>query len=370
MSKTKKFSFPVSTLVGSTFGNFLNVTRGKKVYSGFWSRYFLTFIASLILDPFGRGETLIKSNTLKKTQISEPPVFIIGFWRSGTTFLHNLLCQDPNHAFVTTYQSIFPHHSLVNSGWLKKLAVLIAPERRPIDNVKLNMNWPQEEEMGLGNIQPLSFYNYFYFPDHIEEYIQKYLLLKNIKESEIESWEKAYKLLIKKALIISNGKRFVSKNPPNTFRIPQILKMFPDAKFIYIYRNPYRILSSFLPFMKEVMLGVGFQNVNDEDMDKQLLNLYSLALEKYEKDKGSIPKDNLIEVQYERFKENPLETIKNIYNTFELDEFSTAEPFLKNYIDSQKHQKSGGHHIPDHLTQFIQNNHQDYMESKGYSNKI
>jgi len=237
MTKSKKFSFPVSTLVGSTFGNFLNVTNGRKIYPGFRSRYYLTFLASLILDPFGRGETFIKSKTLKETQISESPIFIIGFWRSGTTFLHSLLCQDPNNAFVTTYQSIFPHHSLVNSGWLKKLAELIAPERRPIDKVKLNMNWPQEEEMGLGNIQSLSFYNYFYFPDHLEEYIKQYLLFEDVTENEIKSWEKAYKLLIKKALIISKRKRFVSKNPPNNFRIPQILKMFPDAKFIYILKS-------------------------------------------------------------------------------------------------------------------------------------
>jgi hypothetical protein len=202
------------------------------------------------------------------------------------------------------------------------------------------------------------------------EYINKCLLFHNVKENEIESWEKAYKLMIKKALIISDGKRFVSKNPPNTFRIPKILEMFPDAKFIYIYRNPYNVLSSFLPFMKQVMLGVGFQNVNEQVMDKQLLNLYGLALEKYEKDKGSIPKNNLIEVQYERFKENPLETIKNIYKTFELDDFSTAEPFLKNYINSQKHQKSGGHDIPEHLIHFIRNNLQDYMKSKGYSDKF
>jgi len=369
MAKSKKFSFPVSTLVGSTFGNFLKVTKGRKIYPGFRSRYFLTTIASLILHPFGRGETFMKSKTLKNTHITEPPIFIVGFWRSGTTFLHSLLCQDPNNAFVTTYQSIFPHHSLVNSGWLKKLAELIAPERRPIDNVKLNMNWPQEEEMGLGNIQPLSFYNYFYFPDHIEEYTKRYLLFENVTEKEIESWERAYKLLIKKALIISKGKRFVSKNPPNNFRIPQILKMFPDAKFIYIYRNPYRTLSSFLPFMKQVMLGVGFQDVNDKIVDDLLLNLFKLALEKYQKDKHLIPESNLIEIQYEQFKENPLETIKKIYDTFELNDFSKAEPFLKNYIHSQKHQKSGGHDLPEQLDQFIQDNLQDYMESKGYSNK-
>jgi hypothetical protein len=370
MAHYKKFSFPVSTLVGSTFGNFMRVTWGRKIYPGFWSRYLLTFIASLILDLFGRGETLIKSKTLKRTKISEPPVFIIGFWRSGTTFLHNLLSEDPRNAYITTYQTIFPHHSLVNSRWLKKLAEMIAPDRRPVDNVKLDMNWPQEEEMGLGNIQPVSFYNYFYFPHHIEEYTKKCLMFENVTDKETRRWEKAYKLLIKKALIISDGKRFISKNPPNNFRIPQILKMFPDAKFIYIYRNPYRSLSSFLPFMKQVMLGVGFQAVDDKIVDDLLLNLYKLALDKYQIDKQLIPQNNLIEIQYEQFKENPLGTVEDIYKKFQLEGFAEADPYFIKYINSQKHQKSGGHDLPGHLVQFVQNNLQEYMESKGYSIQI
>lgn len=367
MTKPAKFSFPVSPLVGSSFGNFLKVIRNKNIDPGFRSRFVLTTVASFILDPFGKGETLIKQKLLNRTAIDKPPVFIIGFWRSGTTFLHNLMCQDPGSAFVTTYLSMFPHHCLINSGWLKKLAGIIAPEHRPVDKVELDMNYPQEEEMALGNIQPLSFYNYFYFPDHTQEYIKRTLFFENVEKHEIERWEKAYKLLIKKAMILSSGGRFISKNPPNTFRIPQILNLFPDAKFVYIYRNPYRVLSSFILFMKQVMLGVGFQNIDEKQIDDQLLNLYLLALEKYEKDKVLIPGNNLIEIRYENFKENPLQTIENIYKTFDLNDYHAVEPTLKNYINSQKHQKSGGHPMPDHLTAFIRNNLRDYMESKGYS---
>jgi hypothetical protein len=146
--------------------------------------------------------------------------------------------------------------------------------------------------------------------------------------------------------------------------------MFPDAKFIYIYRNPYRSLSSFLPFMKQVMLGVGFQDVDDIIVDDLLLNLYKLALDKYQNDKHLVPKNNLIEIQYERFKENPLGTIENVYRDFKLKGFAEAEPYFIKYIESQKHQKSGGHELPEHLVQFVQNNLQDYLDSKGYSQKI
>jgi hypothetical protein len=366
MAENKKFSFPISPLVGSTFRNFLSVSQNKNIDREFRSRYYLSVAASAILDLFGKGESLIKKKQLEETKIDKPPIFILGFWRSGTTFLHNLMCQDPHAAYITTYLSIFPHHCLVNSGWLKKLAQVIAPERRPVDNVKLDMSWPQEEEMALGNIQPLSFYHYFYFPDHTEEYKNRSLLFKDISEKETREWEEAYNLLIKKALILSPGDRFISKNPPNTFRIPQLLNLFPNAKFVYIYRNPYSVLSSFLLFMKQVMLGVGFQNIDNREIDHQLLQLYTLALEKYETDKILIPNGNLIEIQYEKFKENPLNTIEKIYSKFNLNDFSSVKPVLNSYIHSQKHQKSGGHPKPQYLMEFIRKNLKQYMQLKGY----
>jgi len=367
MDNKSNFSFPVSPLVGSSFGNYLQVVSGKKVNPKYLSRFLLTSIASAILDPFGRGETIIKSKTIRQTKMKEPPVFIIGFWRSGTTFLHNLLCQDPNNAYTSTYQTIFPHHCLVNSVWVKKLAELIAPEKRPVDNVKLDMNYPQEEEMALGNMQALSFYNFFYFPDQFENYKSTALYFDNVTDKMLKRWEDEYLLTIKKAMIQTGGKRFVSKNPPNTFRIPHLLKLFPDAKFIYIYRNPIHVLSSYILFMYEVITGVGFQKIDKLVFEKQSFSLFKDMLEKYESDKNKIPAENLVEVKYEDFKLKPVDTIKEIYQKFNLSGFATMEEKLIQYTSSQKSQKSGGHFIPQHLTEFIRTELKDYLVEKGYS---
>jgi len=367
MSDKSSFNFPVSPLVGSSFGNYLRVINGKKINPKYWSRFLLTTIASAILDPFGRGETLLKSETIQNTEIKEDPIFVIGFWRSGTTYLHNLLCQDSNTAYVSTYQSIFPHHCLVNSVWVKALAKLIAPDKRPVDNVKLDMNYPQEEEMALGNMQNISFYNFFYFPHHVDDYRRKALLFEGVNEKAYQKWEKEYLLTIKKAIIQTGGKRFVSKNPPNTFRIPQLLKMYPNAKFVYIYRNPYNVLSSFILFIDQVIRGVGFQKTDRINFEKQIFQLFKQAISKYEKDKVLIPSENLVEIKYEDFKQEPVQTIGNIYNQFGMSNFEQLSDKLKNYTSSQKHQKSGGHDIPPHLSEFIKTDLQDYLVEKGYA---
>lgn len=362
-----KFSLPVSSMLGSSFGNYLRVASGNKISPEYYLRFFFTTILSGILDPFGRVESLISAKTLSNTEIKESPIFIIGFWRSGTTFLHNLLCLDPNAAYVSTYQSVFPNHSLVNSFWMKKLANLVASEERPVDKVQMNMDSPQEEEMALGHLQRISFYNFFYFPDQFEKFKKETLFFDGLNEQRIEDWEKMYRSIIKKAIIRTGGQRFISKNPPNIFRIPQLLKMFPDARFLYIYRNPYKVLSSFILFMDQVISSVGFQKTDRKNFDKQLFGLFKSALEKYEIDKKIIPKENFLEIKYEDFKKSPINEMETIYSLFKLADFERSADKFNQFIHSQKDQKSGGHFIPEYLSDFIENELSDYMTRHKYS---
>jgi len=367
MADKKTFKVPVSTLIGSTFPNYLKIVNHKKVHHQYLSRFILTSLISAILDPFGRVETLLKSKIVSKTKIDQSPIFIIGFWRSGTTYLHNLMCQDPNHAFVSTYQSIFPSHSLVNSFWMKKLATMAMPNERPVDKVRLNMDFPQEEEMALGNMQKLSFYNVFYFPNHFKEYAQNALYFKDVQQEEIDKWKDEYLLTIKKSMIMTGGKRFVSKNPPNTFRIPLLLKIFPNARFIYIYRNPYKVLSSINLFMRQVIKGVGFQEPDTLELENNLCMLFKQSLKKYELDKSLIPQKNLYEIEYNTLVKDPIQSINDIYTQFNLDYSDDFSTRLAKYNSSQKQHKSGGHFVSEYLHKFIGENLVDYMNQHNYS---
>ncbi len=54
--------------------------------------------------------TLFKIKYEKKinaVRLQNPPVFIIGHWRSGTTYLHELLSNDPHFCYVTLLEYSF-----------------------------------------------------------------------------------------------------------------------------------------------------------------------------------------------------------------------------------------------------------------------
>ena len=51
-------------------------------------------------------QLVLYGRRITQTQIVNAPFFVIGHWRSGTTFLHDLLSLDERHAYPTTYQCV------------------------------------------------------------------------------------------------------------------------------------------------------------------------------------------------------------------------------------------------------------------------
>jgi len=336
MSRNKEFNLPVTVLIGSNRRNMRSITRGMQIDRPYKLKHGITLTISTILTLFSKIENRAKSKLIKQTEITKAPIFVVGFWRSGTTLLHNLLCQNPDFAFVSTFQTVFPNHTLSNQWWLKYVGAPFIPEYRPADKVKLEWENPQEEELSLGNMQETSYYNFMYFPNSFEKYLNKGLLLENLNEKELKIWEDAYTKLIKTAIINTNGQRFVSKNPPNAFRIPQLLKMFPDARFINISRNEEEVIFSFKRFMVEVLKGTALQDFNLEILDRQVKDLYDIYKKKYNKDKLLIPRGNLVEIDYHEFVDHKIEGIKHIYDALGLDGFESSLPMMKDYLEETK----------------------------------
>ena len=352
-SNKNSFKLPVTTLVGSSFSNFKEVVSGHKVDKNFQTKYHLSKAISGILGAVGSYENWLFRKKINDFEIKEAPIFIIGFWRSGTTLMHNLITQNPDFGYVTTYQGVFPNLCMLNQWWIKGIAKLVMPETRPYDNMKLDFQYPQEEEIAMGNLQSLSFYNFFYFPNDIDYYAKHDLLLKDVPDEKIQAWKKAYINLIKTALINSNGKRFVSKNPPNTARIKTLLEMFPEAQFVYMHRNSYESIFSFQRFMHAVHDGIKLQNYDQEVHTHNMVKIYKTVLEHYNEQKKLIPAGQLIEVKYEEFEQDMISHTKKVYDKLSIPGFEKALPFMEKHVAEISNHKRRIHKIDPEFIELV-----------------
>ncbi len=338
-----------------------------KTDKNFWPRLGLSFLVSGLAEPFRIYERLRYNKTVAAKKIEHAPVFILGHWRSGTTYLHNLICKDPQMAYVTTYHGTFPEIVLSQLGKLifKNFMRFALPSKRQGDNVQMDADFPQEEEFGLANIHAYSFYNFWYFPLESKNFYD-FIDFKNVDNEVLSIWQNTYIQLIKKALINTQGNIFASKNPVNTGRIPQLLKLFPNAKFIHIYRNPYNVFLSARKFIKAMIPSLQFQNISDAQIETHITQTYTQLMQQYFADKALVSANNLIEVRFEDFEKQPVNTMQKVYEHLQLPNFKTALPHFNKYVKVQKKYQKNKHQISAKQAALVANNWQFALDKWQY----
>jgi len=312
----------------------------------------LTFI-TCIFTPFIIFETIYFYFKGRKITVDKSPIFIIGHWRSGTTYIHHLTCLDKNFDYVTTFQATCSEIFLTLGNIFEPFFKELLPEKRIMDDVKIYSEQPFEEEFGIRELSPFSFYYSWSFPKNMETYFDKYVIFENSDEKTIKKWKETYLYLLKKITLASHGKRLLLKNPINTGRLDLILEMFPDAKFIHIYRNPYNVYCSTLRLFEKQQSRYNFQSVSQDENSNYILIFYQKIFEKFFKDKEKIPVGNLVEVRYEDFIEDPLNELERIYKTLKLPDFNESKSLFRDYVSKASDFKVHKYELDDELRKKI-----------------
>jgi hypothetical protein len=335
MTDVKQGKLSVHPYIGGTTTNLIaNVRKNGGVDKSHLGTFLVTLVVTLVAAPLRFMESMLYARKIRNSTPSPSPIFIIGHWRSGTTHLHNVISQDTSLAYLSTLQALFPTCSVLlsRSKTLKGLIARLLPDKRMMDNVKLGVESPQEEEFSVSCITTSS-HHCNHFPRTIRESFDKYVLF-NVDETERNNWKKAYLSVVKKAAFMAGGRRLVLKNPYNTARIKILLELFPDAKFIHIYRNPYNIYVSALhDFIKEAE-EMGLQDFSEQDFASLCFELYGKLMKAYWDSRHLVPAGNLAEVSYEALERDPLAEIDRIYQELELELTPSARASMSKYLDS------------------------------------
>ena len=119
------------------------------------------------------GQTLMRwfqnglhGDRIARTAITQPPIFVLGHWRTGTTLLHELLILDDRHTSPTTLQCFEPCNFLLTDQLFKKYGTILLPDKRPMDNMAAGWDRPQEDEFALALLGMPSTYTDFAFPNN------------------------------------------------------------------------------------------------------------------------------------------------------------------------------------------------------------
>ena len=219
---------------------------------------------------FFKNLNLKKSQSTKKINYNKP-VFMVGFPRSGTTLLDTILRSHPSIDVIEEKSSV---KKIINN-----LSILTNNNLKKIYDIK------DEDIKKISEI---------YFED----------LLSHTKNKE-------------------NKKIYIDKLPLNIVYIAEIIRIFPNAKFIISLRHPCDcVLSCFMQNFKLNESMSNFLNLNDA------ANTYDLTMSLFKIYKFKIP-FNFYEIKYEKLVSNFNTEIKNVLEFLEL-------PWDNSVIEYQK----------------------------------
>ncbi|KQV47054.1 hypothetical protein ASC95_26475 [Pelomonas sp. Root1217] len=168
-----------------------------------------------------------------------PPLLIVGPWRSGTTVMHELLTAATGLPTPLTWQCM-------NASAFQLLPA--PPQRsgvaRPMDGLEISALSPQEDEFALLTLGVDSAYRGFLMPERLPEL--RHTLDPAYWEAKAHHWMPRFERFLAGVLATGGhaGQRLILKSPNHTFRLPALLRRFPEAQVIWMARDASTVFHS------------------------------------------------------------------------------------------------------------------------------
>jgi len=278
-----------------------------------------------------------------KTNLIQDPIFVLGHWRSGTTFLHTLLSRNQQFSYANVFEIRNPHTFITRQNIFDLRKKQNKPEARPTDNVLIDFASPGEEEFGVAIISKMSPLFGWAFPKN-EEYYEKFSTFSEVSENKRESWKMSFHFFMQK-LTFLHKKQLLLKSPLNTGRIKLLLELYPNAKFINIHRNPYTVFQSTINMYKTAVNESAFHKRDLNTIPDLIFQRYTEMYDAFFAHIKTIPTGNYVDIAFEDLEKDPQETVKHIYSKLQLTHSSDVEQRTAEYLES--------------LKGFVKNRHQD-----------
>jgi len=289
------------------------------------------------------------------------PVFIIGNHRSGTTFLHRLLSKDD-----------------LRFSTMKMWEILLAPsitQRRAVAGVTGAARWFREKLIeGLNRLErdwheksvmhDVSFqepeeddYLLLHIWSALTTGLSSGLLTEAIPytyfdtalpETDRRRIMGFYRECIQRHMFADRTthrlrRTYLAKNPAFSPKVATARRFFPDAKFIYLVRNPLEMIPSFVSMMRFSwdVLGIpGRDRALADYITEMARHWYAYPLEQLDR----APEGHAVIVTYDELTRDPERTVQRIYNELNMDMGSNFATVLSNEATKSKSYKSRHHY--------------------------
>jgi hypothetical protein len=277
-------------------------------------------------------------------EVIRRPLFITGLPRSGTTFLHALLAQDPAHRAPQVWELMQPSPPPEQASYTSDPRIaatarqlrwldLLMPDFETVHMIDARL--PQEcIAMTSHDFRSYTFESMYRVPSY---------RAWHDRQDKRPVYE-FHRQFLQHLQWRCPGQRWVLKAPSHLLDLDALLTVYPDADIILTHRDPLKVLASCASFTE--VLRRGFSNRVDKaslalEVRQRWEDGAELAV-KYRQTRKDL-EDQLFDVQYREMLRDPMTMVRRIYAHFGLELTGAAEAAMQRFLLANPQNKGGVH---------------------------
>jgi hypothetical protein len=275
---------------------------------------------------------------LSPSVLSRPiqePVFITGMPRSGTTFLHRLILQDPNTAAPRLFQLVYPYARGTGVGTaLRKMWVslqlgvfrMIAPELHALHPIEVDA--PEEcTDITAQVFQSLRFDAMYRVPSY-NAWLQRFGFL--------DAYRFHRRFLQHLDAQLPGRRWWVLKSPDHLFALDDLRKVYPDARLVLVHRDPVRVIASAAK-LTETLRKPFARRVDRLEIGREVAASWADGSERMSRMSAS--GEPVLHLQYRQIVSAPLDAVRAVYRHCGLELTAEAEGRMRAWLGTRQNSR-------------------------------
>lgn len=336
---------------------------GKLLRSSFSPKYFslrhalisttfllLILLFMLLILPLRLLDSLLFPGW-SKTQV-RAPIYILATPRSGTTFLHRMLCADAQFSWIKLYHTIFP--SVLLYKLFAALGVLDRKIGSPLQRLlgllegQAFKGWEGIHATGLSKSEEDEQYWVYTLMTPASTLLFPWLketpevgFVDRLPEPKRQKLGRYYLQNLQRHAYASGSQyTLLAKNALAIGRLRTQMEVTPDMRVVHLVRHPYEAIASMISMFTAPWKAHSPDKVADPEYTGQIANLlieyyrYMLQL------KQELPPERYIEVRYEDLIAEPKAVVERIYQQFKLPMTVEYQQWLEAEVNKSRSYKS------------------------------
>jgi hypothetical protein len=276
-------------------------------------------------------------------QAVERPLFVTGLPRTGTTFLHGLLAQDPANRVPYTWEAMFPSPPARSRR---------GADRR-LEQAERQIRWFHRLNPDFRRIHPLgarlpdecliitshSLASFQFQTSHRVPSYQAWL-----ERQDLRACYAAHRRFLQHLQWRGPAGRWVLKAPAHLFGLRALFETYPDAGVVVTHRDPLEVVAS-LASLHTTLRSTFSDDVDPIAVGAEVTRRWAegLARGQRARDAGCAPPARFLDVRYTDLVRDPIATVRLIYRQFDLRWSDAVEARMRHFLATNPRGKYGEH---------------------------